>query len=407
MIASPSFDFLVHGTTRLQHESKVAGTHKRHSLLCCRGTHCRGSGCTAATQQMLKAAVLAAPVTTALFTRARCQRQKTKLLKRESRTAVVVHSQGTQLANGEGIDSKLSMVLAGFSFDSYTEINPGAGIWMSDGSGDSPGIGGVKAVLLSPQFVRNCCSGILRVRVVAVKGLQGVPVAGSVAVKLSISVDTPWAMNASGRSSTCRGVLSGETNWCDQDESLYLYVPAASQGVQGSSQHLQPVLHIEIQSRDIFDSTVLNVVGRAKLPFEKWSSSRLHELTVELETNDENASNAEVPGGTLQLQTAYDKFGADLFTVEPEKEGMMIETLEDITPEIRERKRLWGTAVPGHILNPNTEKMTYADLQQALRRRTLPSLGKMKKHSCNDIAAHSKRKKDCGMLAVSSNRWRA
>lgn len=279
-----------------------------------------------------------------------------------------------------GFDLRLSMLLAGFSFDSYTEMDKATGVWLCDGGTQQRGIGGVQTVMLSPGFVRDACRGILRVRVVDAVGLREVPIAGSVGVSFTLDAG-PGSLVASTRCSTKRGVLSGIADWSDMDESIYLYTPRGCRAGPGNVDSSGPVLHVEVQNRDILDMQAIKILGTARVPFTEWSSGKLQEAKLRLQAPEpavEDDDEKTVP--TVRLQLQFDPFrdldGDEEEVEAPEKQQRYLqemETLDDVTPEVRSQRRRYGTAVPQEILEGLDPKdMSYESLQRGLRRRALP-----------------------------------
>ena len=283
------------------------------------------------------------------------------------------------------VDLKLVCLLAGFSFDAYTEINRAAGVWINDGGENRAGIRGVQTALLSPSFVRDACRGILRVRLLAAENLKGVPVAGSVAVALRTGVDAPGTVCGATRSTTRRGVLNGLARWFDEDESMYLYVARDGTGEGGQSSLAEPVLHVEVQKRDIIDMQAIGIVGTASVPFSAWSDGQLKDVVVTLQQRPE--SNVVDPAASLlRLQLQYDAFSEVNAPAAAEAEGGAAaagvrllarggEVADSVTWELRSRQRRYGSAVPSWVLTPKVDQLEYGELTRALRRRGLPCAG--------------------------------
>lgn len=274
----------------------------------------------------------------------------------------------------------MAMVLAGFSFDAYTEIERSSGVWISDGGVDEPGIQGVQVVMLSPQFVRDGCRGILRVRVLAAEGLRGVSVGGSVTVTFRIELPRKGSFVGSARCSTRRGVLNGIARWLNEDESVYVYAPRDVSGRQNGEADSDDLnLVVEVRKRNLMDTTSEEVIAKAAVPFSEWGTGNLREVTKALEllvpVGDQDKVN---PFVNLQLQ--YDEFGevAPAISSEAVTGGFIEgggEILDEVTPEMRMLRQSYGSAVPSYIMAPRTDKISYEELQKMLRRRALPCVG--------------------------------
>jgi len=277
----------------------------------------------------------------------------------------------TSTDTAEKLSPQLAMVLAGFSFDAYNEVDRCAGIWISDGSGASPGINGVRTVLLSPQFVRESCRGILRVRVLSAEGLQNVPFAGTVGIAFRVAAgNSPWAFRSSDRCDARRGVFGSALDWREKDESVYLYVPRCSVGSPVDA----VVLGVEVQVRDIFDSKRIGVCGRGTIPFRSWSSGKLCEISLQLELADiENQPAEDIPAPSISLQLYYDEF-VNVTAGSKEIVPEVLDLVEDVTPENRWLRRRWGSAIPTEEM-PRAEILNEQQLRSSLRRRALPCVG--------------------------------
>ncbi|CAE7415934.1 unnamed protein product [Symbiodinium natans] len=275
--------------------------------------------------------------------------------------------------------------MAGFSFDSYTEIDRAQGVWVSTGDNSRVGIEGVKVVLLSPRFVRDAFSGILRVRILSGEGLRNVAMAGAVAVFLrTTSGSSSGGLRGFQRNRVRRGVLNGLAQWLDEDDSVYLYVPkgafAGSEGDEVEESTEDPCLFLEVHRRSLLDNSSLSVAGRASIPMSDWSpSKRLKELCVELKPDEKEEGEVDVqedgeerPPSRLRLQLEYDAFE---LPEDPAASTGADEQLDDVTPEARARRQRFGSNVPAEIRLPDLQRMSEHELQAALRCRGLTWLG--------------------------------
>lgn len=290
-------------------------------------------------------------------------------------------SSSTSPSPSPGLDLKLAMVMAGFSFDSYTLIDDCSGIWACDGGGG--GIGAVKKVLLAPAFVTEAYQGILRVRPLEVKGLD-LHVATGVAVAFRMASASPWALQASTRSSMKRGLFSmlrSGATWRDEDDSLYLYVPRVL-GEEPAA--MEPRLELELQICNIVGA-LGHVKGRASLPLSallaRGVEGSLRELSVELEAvphpdgEEETADEEEQRPLILELQLHYDSFPGQAAGGEGTAAAPPPLALQEVMPVVRDWRNRWGTAVPSEVLRPQVKMLTDGQLQAALRGRGLPCLG--------------------------------
>lgn len=280
-------------------------------------------------------------------------------------------------------DLNLCMVMAGFSFDSYTEIDRAQGVWVSAGDSTRAGLEGVQVVLLSPRFVRDACSGILRVRVLSAEGLRNVAMAGAVTVFFrTTSGSSAGGLRGFQRNRVRRGVLSGLAQWLDEDDSVFLYVPkgafAGSQCETEEDSQEDPCLHVEVHTRSLMDNSTIAVIGRASIPMSDWSASKkLRELCVELELpkdqrKDVEEDGKERPPSRVRLQLAYDAFDV---LEDPASSTGADEQLDDVTPEARARRQRFGSNVPAEVRLPDVQRLSEHQLQAALRGRGLPWLG--------------------------------
>ncbi|CAE7774263.1 unnamed protein product [Symbiodinium sp. CCMP2456] len=280
-------------------------------------------------------------------------------------------------------DLNLCMVMAGFSFDSYTEIDRAQGVWVSAGDSTRTGLEGVQVVLLSTRFVRDAFSGILRVRVLSAEGLRNVAMAGAVTVFFrTTSGSSAGGLRGFQRNRVRRGVLSGLAQWLDEDDSVFLYVPkgafAGSQCETEEDSKEDPCLHVEVHTRSLLDNSTIAVIGRASIPMSDWSASKkLKELCVELELpkdlrKDVEEDGKERPPSRVRLQLEYDAF--DLLEDSANSTGAD-EQLDDVTPEARARRQRFGSNVPAEVRLPDVQRLSEHQLQAALRGRGLPWLG--------------------------------
>eukprot|EP00439_Symbiodinium_sp_Y106_P029237 s1448_g3.t1 len=309
---------------------------------------------------------------------------------------VIAFSTDTWASDGSGQDApvdfpdlNLCMVMAGFSFDSYTEIDRAQGVWVSAGAGTRTGLEGVQVVLLSPRFVRDAFSGILRVRVLSAEGLRNVAMAGAVTVFFrTTSGSSAGGLRGFQRNRVRRGVLSGLAQWLDEDDSVYLYVPKgafAGSPSETEEDSEDPCLHLEVHTRSLLDNSTIAVIGRASIPMSDWSASKkLKELCVELELPKDERKDVEDfltspeegkerPPSRVRLQLEYDAF--DLLE-DPANSTGADEQLDDVTPEARARRQRFGSNVPAEVRLPDVQRLSEHQLQAALRGRGREALEK-------------------------------
>ncbi|CAJ1338309.1 unnamed protein product [Effrenium voratum] len=277
-------------------------------------------------------------------------------------------------------DLKLCLVMAGFSFDAYTEIDRAQGVWVKAGNQDQLGVRGVQTVLLSPSFVRDAFRGILRARVLSAEGLHGVAMAGAVAVFFRTTAGaSAGGLQGFQRNTVRRGVLNGLAQWLDEDDSVYLYVPKgalADSEAASEEEPPEPCLYVEVHRRSLLDNSSMGILGTVAIPMSQWGENgRLKELCVQLEVpKDEKAEDgaSERKPSLLKLQLEFDEF-QELPEV-PVPTGAD-EQLDDVTPEARYRRRRFGGNVPTEVRLPEVERYKLHQLEAALRRRGLPWQG--------------------------------